>query len=197
MHTKEYTYPLFGEYTFEIVSPETFAPFFSENRSRVFTENINFRLSDMLDEKEMNDYNTLKKNLSGILTLNIFIRHAGEIIGWHTGRQTSPDQYQMNNTALFTEHHRKGIYTAFLKALLDLLRNEGFQHVISYHHPSNNNVIIPKLKCGFIITGMKLTDDFGTLVELSFFYSEKRKKLIGFRSGYKRPDEEIKNILDL
>jgi hypothetical protein len=79
--------------------------------------------------------------------------------------------------------------------VLGLLRNKGFQIVTSRHTATNNAVIIPKLKAGFVIIGLELDDRFGTLVKLAYYFSAGRRKLIDVRSGQTTPDEAIKKLM--
>lgn len=73
----------------------------------------------------------------------------------------------MTNTGILEEHRRRGLYTALLPVVLNQLRQKGFQIVFSRHTLTNNAVIIPKLKAGFVISGFEVDDRFGTLVQLS------------------------------
>ena len=79
---------------------------------------------------------------------------------------------------------------------LQRVKNLGFQELCSRHSVDNNAVIIPKLKAGFVITGVEISDMWGTLVNLSYYTNEKRRKVLSYRSGAK-PDSEIKKYLDL
>lgn len=59
---------------------------------------------------------------------------------------------------------------------MERLKQEGFQVVTSTHHPNNAAVLIPKLKFGFIISGMQLHERFRFLIELKYFFNEERRK---------------------
>ena len=59
----------------------------------------------------------------------------------------------------------------------------GFQEIYSKHTITNNAVIIPKLKAGFIISSMEVSDLFGTLVNLSYYPKALRKKILDYRVG--------------
>ena len=79
--------------------------------------------------------------------------------------------------------------------VLSRVQKLGFQIVFSRHTTTNNSIIIPKLKAGFIITALEVSDRFGTLVHLSYFFNEKRNRIMKFRSGDLKPDHEIKTAL--
>lgn len=74
---------------------------------------------------------------------------------------------------------------------------KGFQVIYSSHIATNNAIIIPKLKAGFVITSMEVKERFGTRIKLSYYTSQLRKKVVGFRVGFNRPDKELKDILKL
>ena len=95
----------------------------------------------------------------------------------------------MLNTGILKEHQGKGIYSALLPVIIERVRSQGFQTIKSRHNATNNQVIIPKLKAGFVITGLELSDGFGTLVTLTYFMNEKRREVMDMRSGLKKPNE--------
>lgn len=84
---------------------------------------------------------------------------------------------------------------AFIPIILVQLKNDGFQVVVSRHNLTNNAVIIPKLKAGFVISGFEVDDRFGTLVKLSYFFNPLRRKLLDVRVGQSAPDDEVKKLL--
>ena len=90
----------------------------------------------------------------------------------------------MRNTAFFPEFQGQGLYMAFLAAFLPILRDVGFQIATSNHHPTNHAVLIPKLRAGFTITGMKLTDMFGTLITLEYRLNRDRQAVLAWRCGH-------------
>jgi hypothetical protein len=103
----------------------------------------------------------------------------------------------MRNSAILPNHRRKGLYSALLREVVIKLEKKGFQVITSRHNAGNNDVIIPKLKAGFLITGIELSDAFGTLVNLSYFTNPLRRKVTLYRSGDQYPDEEVKKHLGL
>jgi hypothetical protein len=71
----------------------------------------------------------------------------------------------------------------------------GFQVIRSSHQATNNAVIIPKLTFGFIIAGMEICDQYGTLVHLDYFTNERRRRVMDFRCGLARPEPEVAKLL--
>jgi hypothetical protein len=70
----------------------------------------------------------------------------------------------------------------------------GFQLIYSRHCATNNQVIIPKLKRGFVISKMEIDDVFGVLVHLHFHVNETRRLIMDYRSGQKKPNDQIKGL---
>ena len=85
--------------------------------------------------------------------LNLGIYHDGQFIGWSFGVQADGDRFSMINTGILPDHQGKGVYTALLPLKSwEILQAQGFQVVFSRHVVTNNRVLVPKLKAGFVIT---------------------------------------------
>ena len=129
--------------------------------------------------------------------LNLGLFHGEKFIGWHCGDQKSGEEFYMRNTGILPEYQGRGIYTAMLRKITAILTDIGFQVISSKHNATNNRVIVPKLKAGFMITGLDISDRFGTMVRLEYFTNAKRRALIDFRSGFANPSAELKEILGI
>src|SRR4051812_27592214 len=68
--------------------------------------------------------------------------------------------------------------TALMHEALRHAKAAGFQMVLSRHTTTNNSIIIPKLKAGFVITAMEVSDRFGTMVHLNYFFNKTRAKIM-------------------
>jgi RimJ/RimL family protein N-acetyltransferase len=186
---------LFDSYYFREATKEEFEPFFREKRPVVFADSVSFPLGNWLTDDDKAKQKILFDLIKSRYSLRVFIMKEKEIIGWHVGRQIDEDQYHMSNTGIFNEYQGKGIYSAFLPKLLDIFKEKGFQKIVSRHHASNNSVLVPKLKAGFVITGFEIDERFGIFVLLSYIYNEQRSKAYKFRTGAIRPDEMLKRYL--
>lgn len=133
---------------------------------------------------------------SSLFTLRLGVFFRDQFCGWTIGEQQADGVFYMRNSAIFPEHRRKGLYSALLDKTLQSARNKGFQAVRSRHKATNNEVIIPKLKAGFKITGFEISDIFGTLVHLTLFLNPLREQVLDYRVGYK-PSDEVKKALGL
>jgi GNAT superfamily N-acetyltransferase len=114
-----------------------------------------------------------------------------EFVGWHFGDQLSATEFYMRNSAVLPEHRGKGLYSAMLRCVVELLVEMGFQEISSRHNTTNNAVIVPKLKQGFVITSLEVSDAFGVLVVLKYFANARRRTMMDVRSGMRFPEGEI------
>jgi GNAT superfamily N-acetyltransferase len=189
--------PLVGEYTVGRIDPEAFRPMFETLRPRVFADTLSYDPRTIWTQEEKDALAQLRKRMGAVFELVLGVYSGEELVGWTMGWQEDAATYKMVNTGLLPEHQGKGIYKALLPRVLDVLRQEGFQVVVSYHCVTNNAVIVPKLRAGFIISGFEVSDRFGLIVRLAYYFNETRRRIIDVRVGQSRPDAEIKRILGL
>lgn len=76
-----------------------------------------------------------------------------------------------------------------------MVQQEGFQIAYSRHKATNNQVLVPKLKAGFVITSLEVSEVFGVMVQLSYFFNPLRRKVLDVRVGQARPDAEVRQHL--
>jgi len=186
---------LFGNYTVKVLDNAEFLPLLQQYRPIVFQKTLDFHVQEALSTEEQSAIARLRERMGTPFRLNLGIFHNQEFIGWSFGVQESSARYFMVNTGILPQHQNKGIYSALLPRILDILKKEGFQIVYSRHGATNNQVLIPKLKAGFIITGLELSDVFGILVHLSYFFNPIRRKVLDVRVGQARPDAEVKRYM--
>lgn len=190
-------FPLFGDYTVRHLDDDEFEPLFREHRATVFEDTFSYHPREALSEAEWAALEPLRARRGTPYSLNLGIYHQGEFVGWSFGEQDGLERFHMINTGLFVAHRGKGVYTHLLPYILETVRQEGFQIVFSRHIATNNRVIIPKLKAGFVITGVELVDMFGLLVRLSYYFNPLRRKALDLRAGQIRPDDELRRLLGL
>lgn len=184
-------------YYFEEMSPEEFHPLWRHHGEKIFDQNSQiFRAAAYFSEEEKTKIHTLGESLGQPYVMRLGLFHGEEFVGWHLGRQEDASTFYMTNSAILPEHRRKGLYKALLAEVMKILKEKGFQRIYSRHNMTNNSVIIPKLKAGFVITGTELSDNFGALVHLTYLTNPLRRKVLDYRSGETRPDEEIKKVFD-
>lgn len=176
---------------------EEFAPLYNLNAKKIFENSQIFRFHQHLSETEKSKFNELGQTFKNAYELNLALFYKNEFVGWCSGDQHSAEAFYMRNSAILPEHRRKGLYSNMLDETIRILTEKGFQKIYSRHNATNNPVIIPKLKAGFVISAMEVSDMFGTLVHLSYFTNPLRRKMMIYRTGDLMPDEEIKKALDL
>lgn len=188
---------LTGDYTIREMTKQEFLPYFQKHRPEIFENTLDFDFQAALSDVERNSLKALAQNTGTPYTLHLGIFLKNVLVGWSYGWQESAEKYYMCNTGIFKEHRRQGIYTALLPEVLKILKAQGFQVAYSRHAATNNDVIIPKLRAGFVISGMEISDKFGTLVHLSYFFNDIRRRAMDFRSGQSAPDDELKKFLKM
>lgn len=174
---------LFGEYYIKEVSREEFSRIWKELHKAVFTEPAPPDFNELRTPGNEEKKKSLLDNAGKLQRLNILVYHNNNVIGWMWGRQADHETFAMVNTGILSEYQGKGIYKALLEKLLIMLKDMGYEVVKSHHFINNNRVLLAKLKQGFVITGFEVSETFGTLIRLSYFYSEKRKELYNSKTG--------------
>jgi ribosomal protein S18 acetylase RimI-like enzyme len=188
---------LFGDYTVRVMADDELFPLYRRHRDEVYADTLSLSLRALHSAEETAAVERLRANLGSLYSLNLGIYHQDEFIGWSFGEQDGPDRFYMVNTGILPAHQGKGIYTRLLPKILHILREAGFQVVWSRHVATNNQVIVPKLKAGFVITGLEVIEMFGVLVHLSYRFNDLRRHAIDFRMGQSRPNDELRKLLAL
>lgn len=188
-----------SNYSFKIISSEELREFRLQNNQQVFSDIFNVDLRSILSDREKDLLNGNYKNLyNEVYTLNVGVFDQNNMmVGWHVGYQSDQATFYMMNSGILENHRRKGLYSDLLNFVIDHLSSKGFQVIYSRHTATNNAVIIPKLKAGFIISSLELDDIFGTLVHLRYYFNKTRRKIMDVRSGQKKPDEELKQLFNI
>ena len=179
-------------YTIKEMEAESFQPLFIKHSQALFDDTMQvFHLREVFTDEERAKNSELAKNMGSPFYLRLGVFEGDEFIGWHFGYQVNAMKFYMCNSAILPGHRRKGLYTQLMKKALSILEEKGFQEIYSRHMPTNNDVIIPKLKAGFVITSMQVEDIFGVLVHLTYYPKEIRRKVLEYRTGLIRADAEI------
>jgi len=105
-----------------------------------------------------------------------------ELVGWSFGWLEGGNRFYMANSGVVPERQGQGIYSALLDAVVLQAQSMGAVIVRSQHSVLNNRVMVCKLKRGFHITGLSVSAEMGSLVELVLHLSEPRMELFRHRS---------------
>lgn len=168
-------------YELRLLDESTGQPLISEWLPKVFGENG--RIMPVYSNAEKAAIERLRLHTGDPLILRFGLFIGDQFAGWHVGDQVNTTEFYMRNSAILPEHRNQGLYSAMLKCVKEYVLALGFQVITSRHLATNNAVIIPKLKQGFVMTGMELSDVFGTLVCLRYFANENRRSVLDYRCG--------------
>jgi ribosomal protein S18 acetylase RimI-like enzyme len=149
----------------------------------------------ILSDEEKAQVRELNKNTAQLTRINIGVFKGEDFCGWFSGDQYNYETFYMRNSAILPQYRRQGLYRELMHEVLRRTKEMGFQIVLSRHTTTNNSIIIPKLKAGFVITAIEVSDRFGILVHLSYFFNSTRRKIMEFRSGDLKPDTNLKNAM--
>lgn len=182
-------------YTIREASKEAFKEVIDQYGSDVFADTHVYHPRILLSDAEKEQKEQLEQNLSQLYELYLLAYDAnGDPVGWTWGRQETRDKFYMINSAILEPHRGRGLYKALLNQLLEMVTARGFQLIYSRHNMTNNAIIIPKLKAGFIIAKMELDDQHGTLIHLHYYPNPTRRKVMDYRCGQQAPNEEIEEL---
>lgn len=127
----------------------------------------------------------IKNRISSQFTLRLGLLHKDELIGWTDGWQDSIEQdtFFMGASLIVPAFQKKGLYSALVKKVFEITKEEGFQSISSLHIMTNNPVLIAKLKLGFSIYGFEVNTRYGALVRLVYHHNEMKRNALRFRAG--------------
>ncbi len=183
-------------YTIKEMSSKEFFPIFGKHYDSIFGDDHTFFPETYFTAKEIEKMNSLKEKMGNPFQLNLgLFSPQNEFIGFSFGAQESEETFYMMASAVLPTHRGKGLYSALVKEVLERCREEGFQKIYGTHCATNNAVLIPKLKLGFIFSKIELSDMFGTIIHLQYYTNPLRRKILDYRSGLKVPSKEIKAVM--
>ena len=189
--------PLVDGYHAREITKEALLPFWRANAPVVFGPNRGVQTDRLLSEAEKDAAARLHENLGTPLRLDYGVyADDGEMVGWSFGFQESRATFYMCNTGILAAHRRRGLYSALLPVIMKRVTAEGFQLVYSRHTLTNNAVIIPKLRAGFIISSVELSDRHGTMVHLRYYTNAGRRQVMDYQCGQAALSETVKQALE-
>lgn len=106
-----------------------------------------------------------------------------ELAGWCFGLQRDESCFELVQSLILPEHRQRGLYTALLRALLKWAAKQGYQQLLSRQNAHLNAALIPKLRLGFYLNGLQLSDRRGLLAELCYYLNRQRRELWAHRAG--------------
>lgn len=183
-------------YSIKEMSSKEFFPLFGKIYDSLFGDDHTFFPDSHYSDDENEKIEALKKKMGSLYQLNLgLFSPQDEFVGFSFGFQESEETFYMAASAILPEHRGKGLYTELVKQILKETSAQGFQKIYGTHCATNNAVLIPKLKLGFIFSKVELSDMFGTILHLQYFTNPLRRKVMDYRSGLRVPDGEIKSVM--
>jgi GNAT superfamily N-acetyltransferase len=179
------------------VTSEEFFDGFKEETNVEFQEFLHSGNSIFYSTEEKEKYKSIKPDFKDEAFLYFIVKSGESVVARSFSNQISLDTIMMCMSYVKKDFRGKGLYKLMLKETINKAKNIGYRKIQSYHNTTNNDIIIPKLKEGFVFTGMKINAGYGTLAELTYFLNQDEKDAVDFRTGYRRPTEKVKSIFNL
>ncbi len=185
-------------YTIKEMSAKEFFPLFGKVYDSLFGEDHTFFPDSYYSNEEKQKLTLLKQRMGQLYELRLgLFSPADEFVGFSFGYQESEETFYMAASGLLPAHRGLGLYSQMVKYLIQKTTEEGFQKIYGTHCATNNAVLIPKLKLGFVFSKVELSDMFGTILHLQYFTNPLRRKMMDYRSGLKVPDQEVRSVTKL
>lgn len=181
----------------ERLKADVFWDGYKEESKEEFSNFLHCGFSVLYSEEEKEKFKSFKPSFKDEAQIFLFARLDGKIVGRSFSEQTTKDTLFMCMSYVKEEYRKCGVYTQLLKNTIQLAKDIGYMKITSCHNTSNNKIIIPKLKEGFVMSGMRVNAGYGTLVELTLLLNEREKDMQDFRCGYRKPTNEVKQILSI
>jgi len=111
------------------------------------------------------------------------VRRDGQLVAMFSGEQKTDGMYRMWHTNVHTEYRRRGIYGHVLRGTIAYTHALGFDTITSEHAPSNNDVLVAKLRAGFRLYAMEIDPMAGPSVILRYFHNPEHLAAYELRCG--------------
>lgn len=111
----------------------------------------------------------------------------GQLVGWSYSQEQG-DELHMINSGVHPRFRCRGIYRELVTQTISYAGTQGFVKIVSRHVPTNNHVIIPKLRLGFMVSAFEYSEIYGPLVHLTYLVGSQRRHLYQARARPIIPD---------
>lgn len=143
--------------------------------ARTFWESVGPQFKNVFQDRIEASHVPSPRPLPGAEELFFVLYKNDALIGWHCGSAIDSETYYMKNSAILPAERGQNLYFLVLSVLVSILKDKGYQIVTSLHHPNNQAILIPKLRFGFVISGMQLHERFRFLVEMKYHIDADRR----------------------
>lgn len=119
------------------------------------------------------------------------VRHDDRVVATFSGYQQTTSCYRQWHTHIHPDYRRQGLYRLIVDGTIAYSGELGFDTIRSEHAPSNNPVLIAKLRAGFRITALEIDPVVGLSVILSYFHNADQRAAYEYRCGLATLDNRI------
>lgn len=153
-------------------------------------------LGDGHDNERDHLLSHLEKNQTAPSSLNLGVFDDSKFIGWSTGHLHDGATFYIENSAIHRDHQRRGLHAALLNEMIRRAAASGFQTVKNHHYFDLSKLIAKKLRMGFVITGVEISDDHRPVLQMEYYLKKERFKILQFRNGDVRPKRWIWSLFN-
>jgi len=139
------------------------------------------RLERVISDDERARSGDLNAVLGTPLSHRILLEASGAVIGAYWGAQEDAGRYYMVNSIVRQDHRGHGLYARLLARVVLAARDAGFHVIYSRHRATNNAVLVPKLRAGFLIAGFEVAPRHGVLVHLRKYLQDGAARAFEYR----------------
>lgn len=111
------------------------------------------------------------------------IRQGDALVGVFSGHQYERGAYRMYHSNIHPDFRGRGVYREILRGTIEYTQALGFDTIVSEHAPSNNPILIAKLKAGFRIVTMDIDPMAGVSIRLCYFHNPDHMAAYDYRCG--------------
>lgn len=189
---KHFGEPLAGRYALERLEASDYWPLHEVELRQHFPEEFYFDLRALASEAEQRARTRIEASEAAVRLADFWaVRDGDRIVAMFSGHQKDADTWRMWHTNIHPDYRRRGLYAEIIQRTLAYARELGFSVVVSEHAPSNNPVLIAKLKAGFRVAAMELDPAVGPSLVLKYFHDEAHRRAYEFRCGHASLDDGL------
>jgi RimJ/RimL family protein N-acetyltransferase len=193
IRNKHFGEPLQGKYSLERISEAgAYWDLHDREMRRHFPPEIFFDLSGMRGEEGRKARERLSNSMGENKLFDFWVARDGDSVAMmFSGHQVDDRIYRMWHSHVHPAYRRKGLYGEYVRRIIDYTKDLGFEAISSEHAPSNNAVLIAKLKAGFRIFSFEVDPTVGLSVCLRYFHDSAHIAAYEFRCGLATLDDRL------
>lgn len=184
--------PLAGQFPIEALDRDGYWALHEAELRRHFPPEVYFNLRALLDGDGQRARARLVASENADTLHDFWVARDGDaVVAMFCGHHRDADTYRMWHSHVHPGYRRRGVYTDIVQRFIGYSRELGYSTVVSEHAPSNNAILIAKLKAGFRLVGMDVDAAVGPSVRLTYFHNEAHLRAFEFRCGLATLDESL------